>query len=140
MQVCDENHIDLYDGLILRVSAGPHLKSVAVADQTAVSARTGVRHRNPMRSRAVRLHPRWAVADLKRATCYASLAARPVFARYTALIHMPLAQEHGKDCRAPSPNGDARPSDVTCIRSCCQRTHSAKFFLDVFAACVWPHG
>jgi hypothetical protein len=47
MQVCDENHIDLYDGLILRVSAGPHLKSVAVADQTAVSARTGVRHRNP---------------------------------------------------------------------------------------------
>jgi hypothetical protein len=80
MQVCDENHIDLYDGLILRVSADPHLKSVTVADQTAMSARTGVRHRNPMRSRAVRLHPPWAVADLKRATCYASLPARPVFA------------------------------------------------------------
>jgi hypothetical protein len=64
MQVCNENHIDLYDGLILRVSAGPHLKSVAVADQTAVSVRTSVRHRNPMRSRGApapalgsRLHP-----------------------------------------------------------------------------------
>jgi hypothetical protein len=43
-----------------------------------------------MRSRAVRLHPRWAVADLKRDTCYTSLAVRPVFARYTAFNHMPL--------------------------------------------------
>ena len=99
MQVCDENHIDLYNGLILRVSAGPHLKSVAVADQTAVSARTGYEPSGTATPCALaRGAPAPALGGRRRETRYMQRepGSPAGFARYTAFIQMPLRQEHGR--------------------------------------------
>jgi hypothetical protein len=100
MQVCDENHIDLYNGLILRVSsAGPHLKSVAVADQTAVSARTGYEPSGTATPCALaRGAPAPALGGRRPETRYMQRepGSPAGFARYTAFIQMPLRQEHGR--------------------------------------------